>query len=266
MVGSVKKLSLILVSALLVGCGGGGAENTPEQNTANVPLASSKTVTITQNDSSMIVLEGSANGNVTYAVTSLPSHGILVGTPPNVIYVPDSDFSGTDSFSHTVTNSYGTSAPATVTIEINGTTPPANNIAPIAIDYNVTTEEDHNVSAPMAGVDRNGDSLSYTVVTAPQHGNYDAANGIYTPTANYHGSDSFTYTANDGTVDSAPATVNITVTSVNDAPVADDVNVTTNEDNSVAVNLAATDADGDSLTYRVTSAPVHGSFDVFSLD
>ena len=44
----------------------------------------------------------------------------------------------------------------------------------------------------------------------------------YTPAANYNGSDSFTFTVNDGTVDSNVATVSITVNAVNDAPVAAD--------------------------------------------
>ena len=39
-----------------------------------------------------------------------------------------------------------------------------------------------------------------------------AANGLtYSPNANYSGSDSFTFKANDGTVDSNTATVSITV-------------------------------------------------------
>ncbi|MCS5572022.1 MAG: Ig-like domain-containing protein, partial [Pseudomonadales bacterium] len=43
----------------------------------------------------------------------------------------------------------------------------------------------------------------------------------YTPNENFDGSDSFTFTANDGTIDSEAATISITVTPVNDAPVAD---------------------------------------------
>ena len=38
------------------------------------------------------------------------------------------------------------------------------------------------------------------------------------PSANYNGSDSFTFKVNDGTLDSAPATVSITINPVNDAP------------------------------------------------
>ena len=51
-----------------------------------------------------------------------------------------------------------------------------------------------------------------------------AADGsfTYTPNANFNGTDSFTYTASDGTAASNVATVTITVTGVNDAPVAVD--------------------------------------------
>ena len=60
------------------------------------------------------------------------------------------------------------------------------------------------------------------MVTRPAHGTLSgtAPNLTYTPAANYNGPDSFTFTVNDGTVDSAAATVSITVTPVNDAPVA----------------------------------------------
>src|SRR5262249_20664728 len=41
----------------------------------------------------------------------------------------------------------------------------------------------------------------------------------YAPHDNYYGPDSFTYKANDGSFDSAIATVSLTISSVNDAPV-----------------------------------------------
>jgi VCBS repeat-containing protein len=70
-----------------------------------------------------------------------------------------------------------------------------------------------------------------------------------------------TYTArlivNDGTVNSTPDSVTITVT--NAAPVAQDQpGVTTNEDVPVNVTLAATDDDGDALTYTVVTLPSNG--------
>jgi len=46
------------------------------------------------------------------------------------------------------------------------------------------------------------------------------------------GADSFSFKANDGTVDSNTATVGITVTAVNQAPVANDGVLTVNQDTS----------------------------------
>ncbi|MFT5729040.1 MAG: PKD repeat protein [Desulforhopalus sp.] len=73
----------------------------------------------------------------------------------------------------------------------------------------------------------------------------------YTPNANFNGTDSFTYRANDGTLDSNVASVTITVTSGNDDPVADPngpytatVNVPVTLDGS-----GSSDIDGDTLTY-----------------
>jgi uncharacterized repeat protein (TIGR01451 family) len=59
------------------------------------------------------------------------------------------------------------------------------------------------------------------IESAPAHGTLSGAapNVTYTPFANFSGSDSFTFTANDGTADSNVAVVSITVNAVNDAPV-----------------------------------------------
>ena len=69
--------------------------------------------------------------------------------------------------------------------------------------------------------DANNDPLTAALVTGPSYGTLTLnADGsfYYTPNANFSGSDSFTYKANDGTTDSNAATVSITVDPVNDAP------------------------------------------------
>ena len=74
----------------------------------------------------------------------------------------------------------------------------------------------------MTGTDPDGDALTFLVTGTPAHGSLTGtgANRTYTPAADYHGADSFTFTVSDGTSTSLPATVTITVTPVNDPPVA----------------------------------------------
>src|SRR4029450_6757832 len=104
--------------------------------------------------------------------------------------------------------------------------------------------------------DVDANSLTAIQVSGPAHGSLTLnVNGslTYTPAANYNGPDSFTYKANDGTVDSNVATVSLTVNAVNDAPVAVNDSYNTNED--APLNISApgvlsndTDVDGNSLT------------------
>ncbi len=64
---------------------------------------------------------------------------------------------------------------------------------------------------------------------------------------------------NDGTVDSALATVSITVTAANDTPVAVAQSVTTAEDTALPITLAGTDVENSALTYTVVSQPANGT-------
>src|SRR5207244_3575371 len=151
-------------------------------------------------------------------------------------------------------------APSSITIT-------AVNDAPVAVNDAVTTAEDTAVSGNVLANDTDvdaGTTLTASLAASPAHGTVTlAANGAftYTPAANYNGTDSFTYKANDGTVDSNTATVTITVTAVNDAPVAVNDAVTTAEDTPATIAVLAndSDADGDALTVSIGSQPSHGT-------
>ncbi|MCP3993655.1 MAG: adhesin, partial [bacterium] len=97
-----------------------------------------------------------------------------------------------------------------------------SNSAPVADDQSKTTAEDTAIAITLTGSDIDGDPVTFSVVTGPSNGSLSGAapNLTYTPNANFNGSDSFTYTSNDGSLDSAIATVDITVDPANDAPVA----------------------------------------------
>jgi VCBS repeat-containing protein len=110
--------------------------------------------------------------------------------------------------------------------------------------------------------DAEGNALTSVVVSDVAHGTLALnANGsfTYTPTANYDGPDSFTYKANDGSLDSNAATVAITIVAVNDAPIANSQTVATDEDTAKAITLTATDVEGSPLTYTIVAAPAHGT-------
>ena len=102
--------------------------------------------------------------------------------------------------------------------------------------------------------------LTAIQVSPPAHGILSLnANGsfTYTPVANYNGTDSFTYKANDGTSDSGVATVNLTLTPVNDQPTLNAIsNVTINEDaGTQTVNLSGISAGGgETQTLTVTAS------------
>ncbi len=95
---------------------------------------------------------------------------------------------------------------------------------------------------------KNGPAHGTAVVNAD--GSY-----TYTPDANYHGTDTFTYTVSDGTA-SDTGTVTVTVSSVNDAPVAQPDAVYAAEDFpgiSDNVLLNDSDVDDDDLTAQLVS-------------
>ncbi len=139
------------------------------------------------------------------------------------------------------------------------------NDAPVASSGSFATAEDTAFSGNLpAATDVDGDALTYAAgSTAPAHGtvvvNSDGS-FTYTPTANFNGSDSFTYAVSDGTA-TVERTMTVTVAPVNDAPVASSGSFATAEDTAFSGNLpAAIDVDGDALTYAAGStAPAHGT-------
>ncbi len=115
---------------------------------------------------------------------------------------------------------------------------------PVANAQSIGTDEDTATAVTLSGSDADGDSLTFTVTSGPAHGTLSGsgANLTYTPAANYHGPDSFTYVANDSWTDSEAASVSLTVQAVNDAPVANAQSISTDEDTATAVTLSGSDA------------------------
>ena len=85
--------------------------------------------------------------------------------------------------------------------------PFGGNSPPVANNQAVNVIKDTQTPITLTATDPNNDPLTYSIVAQPLHGTVappgpGTASRTYTPTAEYLGPDSFTFKANDGTVDS----------------------------------------------------------------
>jgi hypothetical protein len=87
------------------------------------------------------------------------------------------------------------------------------NDAPVAKAQAVVVPTDSAKGITLTGSDVDGDPLIYSIATAPRHGTLSGTPPelTYLPVAGYSGLDAFVFVANDGAVDSAPATINLLV-------------------------------------------------------
>ncbi len=139
--------------------------------------------------------------------------------------------------------------------------------SPKAADQALSTLEDTALGITLTATDADGEALTYSVVSQPAHGTLSgsAPDLTYTPAQDYNGSDSFTFRANDGALDSNTATVAITVTAVNDAPILAAIGgKAVDEEAVLSFTVAASDpADGpaDGLTCTAAGLPEGATFE-----
>src|SRR5690606_19554917 len=113
----------------------------------------------------------------------------------------------------------------TTTVDVPVTVTPVND-PPVATGTPVTPDEDTPATGTITGSDVDGDTLTYTVTTPPEHGTLvidpDTGNYTYTPDPDYNGPDGFTPSATLCRSGTTTVDVPVTVTPVNDPPVAID--------------------------------------------
>jgi hypothetical protein len=199
-----------------------------------------------------------------------PIHGTAVVSNFKLFYTPDTNFSGSDSFTYIVKDGKGGRDEATVNITVT-----AVNDAPSAKNDVATVETGSSatvVDLLSNDTDTEGDTLTVTKVNAALQGTVVLTDGVvtYTPATDFTGSDSFSYTISDGT-DTATATAIITVSASNITPVAtdDDITSTTtiyedSRNNKIDVTSNDTDADDDTLSIVSATKPDHGTASVRS--
>ena len=149
-------------------------------------------------------------------VSASAQGGTIVNQGGTLLYTPPMDFFGTDSFDYTTTDTSGRVASATVTVVVNpiNDDPTATDdrfeIAPNSLNvaFNVLQND---VFTPDVDED-----LSIVATGAPDNGGLviisgDGGSLIYTPAADFDGTETFTYTISDGNGGTDTATVTVDV-------------------------------------------------------
>jgi len=201
------------------------------------PVANDQRVTAQEDTPQSITVTGSdPDGDpLTYSILTGTSNGTILGFDPEtgtLLYTPNAHYYGPDSFVFVVCDPSGACDAATVTIVVE----PVDDL-PVALPQALTTPEDTPQTIGLIGIDADDDALTYGIVSGPANGTlskFDPATGalIYTPDANFTGTDALVFEVCDPHPDHgcAQATVTITVTPVNDPPVAQDQFRSTSED------------------------------------
>jgi VCBS repeat-containing protein len=240
----------------------------------DAPIASDNAYT-TDEDTALTIAAPGVLGNdsdvdgddLTASVAAAPTGGaVALNSDGSFTYTPNAGYVGTDSFTYVAGDGTADSTPATVTIAVSNV-----NKAPSATDDAYQVDEDGVLTVAATGVlsndiDPDGDALTAALIAGPAHGTLSlGADGafVYTPDANFHGGDSFTYTASDGSLVSNVATVAIMVSGVNDAPAAGDDRYATEQDSPLNVPAPGVlandgDVDGDALNAALITGPAHG--------
>ena len=135
---------------------------------------------------------------------------------------------------------------------------PINDV-PIASDASFSTDEDETAEFDLTPFieDEEVETTTIAIVSGSSNGNSLSVSGqvvSFTPTANWFGTDTFTYQVTDveGEV-SDTVTVTITVNAVNDAPTISDIDdQSVNEDNSKTVTFTIADIETTATSLIVT--------------
>ena len=181
-----------------------------------------------------------------------PATGIVSGT-----IAPGAAVSGANVYTVSVTADDGNGG--TVTTSFSWT---VTNVAPTAVNDDVTVAEDGSVVIPVLANDINPDGDPLTIIQAAAGRGTVVINAdgtlTYTPPADFTGSDTISYTISDGQGGTSTGTVAVTVTGANDAPTASPLPSRSDTDGElVDLNIvpAFDDPDGDALTFAATGLP-----------
>lgn len=235
---------------------------------------------IARNDSVVLLEDGRDTVLVILNDTDIdgPMANISIWIPPTngtasivgnqIIYIPTSNYNGTDSLLYIYCD--GGSPNLCDTAIVYFIVLPVND-PPYAVNDSAYTFENNEVTINVLINDVNidGDNFSVSILSGPNMGSitFDTSgNVVYTPGAGFSGTDTIIYIVCDDGIPSLcdTAIVYIYVSEVNQAPIAVNDTVLTNEDTSIGILPLQNDRDPEHglLSLVVNSGPMHGTLQI----
>ena len=185
---------------------------------------------VLQND--VIAPDENEQLEITNVTSSQIAADISIGAGgANLIYTPPFGFIGSDEFVYTFNDGNGGVSQAVVQVEIDQV-----NDAPVAVTDEVQIDEDsanQTIDVLANDTTESGEQLTITGLGSTDKGGVVSINGSvlnYTPAANFFGTETFSYTIDDGNGGTATGTVEVDVRNVNDPPVANDDQLNSSRD------------------------------------
>ena len=189
-------ISAAVLSSVLSACGGGDVEFAAQSGTVELSNESNATILLTE------FVIGEANTEYAFEIVSLPEHGILSFHTDSVIYVPDEDYEGTDSFEYLVVNEEGTEKSNFITLKITDATienkTKVVRRAALRLEMATLYSTQSGISVPILAY-TNNKTARIKITRSPNFGKIEQnANAFdYMPIEGFVGEDSFELTASN---------------------------------------------------------------------
>ena len=182
------------------------------------------------------------------AATS-PNGTVTINPDGSIQFVSDPNFNGPTTITYQISDGRGGTSTATITVNVT----PVND-PPVAVNDIFAMDEDTTARIPILSndFDVDGDPLTVTAANSPNGAVVINPDGTvsFTPTRDFFGPTTITYTISDGRGGTSTATVTINVRNTNELPVDGDEAISTigGVINTIPVLANATDPDRDPLS------------------
>ncbi|MBI2947185.1 MAG: immunoglobulin domain-containing protein [Verrucomicrobia bacterium] len=233
------------------------------------PVANGQSVSVPEDGTVNITLTGfDADGDgLNFSIINSPTRGTLSGSAPNLIYRPNANVTGPDSFSFTASDGRATSSPASININIGSVNDPPT-LSPIpprtVVEGNAVT-----FAASATDGDVPPDPLTFSLEGAPPGATINPSSGAFSWTpSEAQGPGTYTITVRVTDTGSPPLSAtqsfSVTVSEANQPPVFPAIGgQTVNEGSPLAVIAVAADQDQppQTLNYSLDGAPAGATID-----